>query len=63
MRKAVDPLTPVVGVGLFQRTVLTLQRAGIRQLIVISGREEDELKQALLKGPRVTHSGSLDAHS
>ena len=36
-RKAVGPLTPVVGVSLFQRTVLTLQRAGIRQLIVISG--------------------------
>ena len=54
VRKAVDPLTPVVGVGLFQRTVLTLQRAGIRQLIVVSGQEEDRLKQALLKGPRVS---------
>jgi phosphatidylglycerophosphate synthase len=54
VRKAVDPLTPVVGVGLFQRTVLTLQRAGIRQLIVVSGQEEDQLKQALLKGPRVS---------
>jgi len=28
----VGPLTSVVGIGLFQRTVLTLQRAGIRQL-------------------------------
>jgi phosphatidylglycerophosphate synthase len=54
MRKAVGPLTPVVGVSLFQRTVLTLQRAGIRQLIVLSGPEEDQLKQALLRGPRVT---------
>ena len=53
-RKAVDPLTPIVGVGLFQRTVLTLQRAGIRQLIVVAGQEEDRLKQALLKGPRVS---------
>ena len=53
-RKAVGPLTPVVGVSLFQRTVLTLQRAGIRQLIVISGPEEEQLRQALLKGPRVT---------
>ena len=53
VRKAVDPLTPIVGVGLFQRTVLTLQRAGIRQLIVVSGQEEDRLKQALLYGPRV----------
>jgi len=38
-------LTQVVGIGLFQRTVLTLQRAGIRQLIVLVGQEEDQLKQ------------------
>jgi 1L-myo-inositol 1-phosphate cytidylyltransferase / CDP-L-myo-inositol myo-inositolphosphotransferase len=48
------PLASVVGIGLFQRTVLTLQRAGIRQLIVLSGSEEDQLKLALGKGPRVT---------
>ena len=54
VRKAVGPLTPIVGVSLFQRTVLTLQRAGIRQLIVLSGPEEEQLKQALLRGPRVT---------
>ncbi|MBS0182290.1 MAG: CDP-alcohol phosphatidyltransferase family protein [Nitrospira sp.] len=50
----VGPLTSVVGIGLFQRTVLTLQRAGIRQLIVLSGSEEEQLKQVLGKGPRVT---------
>ncbi len=50
----VGPLTSVVGIGLFQRTVLTLQWAGIRQLIVLSGSEEEQLKQALAKGPRVT---------
>jgi phosphatidylglycerophosphate synthase len=48
------PLTQVVGIGLFQRAVLTLQRAGIRQLIVLAGPEEDQLKQALGRGPRVT---------
>jgi phosphatidylglycerophosphate synthase len=48
------PLTSVVGIGLFQRTVMTLQRAGIRQLMVLVGPEEDQLKQALGKGPRVT---------
>jgi 1L-myo-inositol 1-phosphate cytidylyltransferase / CDP-L-myo-inositol myo-inositolphosphotransferase len=53
-RKALGPLTPIVGVTLFQRTLLTLQRAGMRQLIVLSGPEEDQLKQSLLKGPRVT---------
>jgi 1L-myo-inositol 1-phosphate cytidylyltransferase / CDP-L-myo-inositol myo-inositolphosphotransferase len=51
-RKAVDPLTPIVGMSLFQRTVLTLQRAGIRQLIVLAGPEEEQLKQSLLRGPR-----------
>lgn len=54
VRPALSPLTPIVGVGLFQRTVLTLQRAGIRQLIVLAGSEEDQLKQALARGPRVT---------
>lgn len=50
----VGPLTNVVGIGLFPRAVLTLQRAGIRQLIVLVGPEEEQLKQALGKGPRVT---------
>lgn len=50
----VGPLTGIVGIGLFPRAVLTLQRAGIRQLIVLAGPEEEQLKQALGKGPRVT---------
>jgi 1L-myo-inositol 1-phosphate cytidylyltransferase / CDP-L-myo-inositol myo-inositolphosphotransferase len=50
----VGPLTSVVGIGLFQRTVLTLQRAGIRQLIVLSGPDEEQLKHSLARGPRVT---------
>ena len=50
----VGPLTSVVGIGLFQRAVLTLQRAGIRQLMVLAGPEENQLRQALSKGPRVT---------
>ena len=52
--EGVGPLTSIVGIGLFQRAVLTLQRAGIRQLIVLAGPEEEQLKQALSKGPRVT---------
>jgi phosphatidylglycerophosphate synthase len=50
----VGPLTSVVAIGLFQRAVLTMQRAGIRQLIVFAGSEEEQLKQALSHGPRVT---------
>jgi len=53
-RTAVGPLTQVVGIGLFQRTILTFQRAGIRQLIVLAGTEEEQLKQALGKGPRLS---------
>ena len=53
-RKAVDPLTSIVGMSLFQRTLLTIQRAGIRQFIVLAGAEEEQLKQSLLRGPRVT---------
>lgn len=52
--KIIGPLTQVVGISLFQRTVLTLQRAGIRQLIVLVGSEEDQLKQAVARGPRLT---------
>ena len=53
VRRTVGPLTPIVGVSLFQRTILTLQRAGIRQLIILSGPEEDQLKRSLLRAPRV----------
>lgn len=54
VRTALGPLTQIVGVSLFQRTVLTLQRAGIRQLIVLAGSEEEQLKQALVRAPRVS---------
>lgn len=47
----ISPLISVAGISLFQRTVLTIQRAGIRQLIVLVGPEEDQLKQALGQGP------------
>jgi hypothetical protein len=46
----VGPLTSVVGIGLFQRAVLTLQRAGIRQLIVLVGPEESHSGRRWPKG-------------
>jgi len=52
--REVGALTKIGGVSLFQRTVLTLQRAGMRQLIVLAGAEEEVLKQTLLRGPRVS---------
>lgn len=50
----VGPLTLIGGLSLFQRTVLTLQRAGIRQLIVLAGADEELLKHTLARGARVT---------
>lgn len=50
----VGPLTTIGGLSLFQRTVLTLQRAGIRQVIVLAGADEELLKHALARGTRVT---------
>lgn len=50
----VGPLTLIGGLSLFQRTVLTLQRAGIRQLIVLAGPDEELLKHSLARGARVT---------
>ena len=50
----VGPLTLIGGLSLFQRTVLTLQRAGIRQLIILAGADEELLKHTLGGGARVT---------
>jgi 1L-myo-inositol 1-phosphate cytidylyltransferase / CDP-L-myo-inositol myo-inositolphosphotransferase len=52
----IDPiglLTPVGGLPLFLRTVLTLQRAGITNLVVVSGAEEESLKRLLTQDARV----------
>jgi phosphatidylglycerophosphate synthase len=52
----VGPLTIVGGLPLFVRTVLTLQRAGIRDIVVLAGAEEANLKQLVRDDPRVTVS-------
>jgi phosphatidylglycerophosphate synthase len=52
----VGPLTIVGGLPLFVRTVLTLQRAGIQDIVVLAGAEEANLKQLLRDDPRVTVS-------
>jgi len=49
----IGPLTPVGGLPLFLRTVLTLQRSGIANLVVLSGVEEDLLKRLLTQDSRV----------
>ncbi len=50
----VGPLTIVGGLPLFVRTVLTLQRAGVQEMIVLAGAEEANLKQLVRDDPRVT---------
>lgn len=50
----VGPLTVVGGLPLFLRTVLTLQRAGVRDIAVLAGPEEAELKRLLRDDRRVT---------
>lgn len=49
----IGPLTPVGGLPLFLRTVLTLQRAEITNVVVLSGAEEDSLKRLLTQDARV----------
>ena len=49
-----SPLTVVGGLPLFVRTVLTLQRAGVQDIVVLAGPEEPELKRLLQHDPRVT---------
>lgn len=52
--KGLSPLTPVAGLSLFQRGLLTLQRAGITQALVLSGEEEMLLRELLNEDPRIT---------
>ncbi len=47
------PLTRVGGLTLFQRTLLTLQRAGIGQALVLVGDEEVALRALVREDPRV----------
>ncbi|MER3423652.1 MAG: hypothetical protein C4293_10875, partial [Nitrospiraceae bacterium] len=50
----ISPLTRVGGLSLFQRTVLTLQRAGIKHLFILTGQEEEALRRGLSHDRRVT---------
>jgi len=50
----VGPLAVVGGLPLFLRTVLTLQRVGIQEVVVLAGDDEPELKLLLRDDPRVT---------
>lgn len=48
------PLTIVGGLSLFQRTVLTLQRAGVGRFLVLVGNDADGLRSHVQRDPRFT---------
>ncbi len=50
----VSGVTAVGGVPLFQRAVLTMQRAGIRQVLVLAGEDEERLRCLVKDDPRLT---------
>lgn len=54
VRPTVSPLTRVGGLTLFQRAVLTLQRAGVSQVLVLAGEEEEALRRLVSDDPRVS---------
>lgn len=49
----IGPLTPVGGLPLLLRTVLTLQRAGVTDLVILAGAEEESLKRLLTRDSRI----------
>ena len=49
----VGALTPVGGMTLFQRTVFTLQHAGISQILTLVGQEEQSLRSLIDGDPRI----------
>ena len=50
---AVGPLTRVGGLTLFQRTIFTLQQAGIAQILALVGQEEQPLRSLIDGDPRI----------
>ncbi len=50
----VGPLTQVGGLSMFLRAVLTLQRAGIEEVLVLADDQEQALRASLREDPRVT---------
>ena len=51
---AVKPLTPVLGVPLIVRTLLTLREAGVASAVVVTGCNADEVEGRLSGDPRVS---------
>ena len=50
----ISPLTRIAGLTIFQRGILTLQRAGVNQIFVLAGDEAETLKAVVRDGPPIT---------
>lgn len=55
-RREITPLMKVGGLTLFQRAVLTLQRAGFTKVLILSGEQEESLRRSIRDDPRITLS-------
>lgn len=53
-RREITPLMKVGGMTVFQRAVLTLQRAGFKKILVLAGDQEELLRRSVREDPRVT---------
>lgn len=52
--RPVGPSMRVAGLSLLERAVLTLQRAGLSQMAILAGDEEERLRRMLQQDPRVS---------
>ena len=53
-RGEITPLMKVGGLTVFQRAILTLQRAGFAKVLVLAGEQEELLRRSIRDDPRVT---------
>ncbi|MGH7254586.1 MAG: CDP-alcohol phosphatidyltransferase family protein [Nitrospirales bacterium] len=54
LHDGIGPWTALAGLTLFQRALLTLQRAGMTQVLVLAGDEERPLRKILRRDQRIT---------
>lgn len=53
-QREIGPLTQVGGLSLIQRTILSLQRAGLTDLVILAGPDEEALQRAVFEDRRMT---------
>jgi len=53
------PLIPLLGIPLIERNIRTLNKAGIREFVVITGKYDKEIKEYLGDGSQFGRFGHL----